>query len=47
MFGLIYKELLANKKQFLPVLFVTAFCSCFMVVPPIVSDMEQWEVNLT
>ena len=47
MFGLIYKELLANKKQFFPVLFVTAFCSFFMVVPPIVSDMEQWEVNLT
>ncbi len=47
MFGLLYKELLANKKQFLPVLFVTAFCSCLMVVPPIVSDLEEWEVNLT
>ena len=47
MFGLLYKELLANKKQFLPVLFVTAFCSCLMIVPPIVSDLEEWEVNLT
>ena len=47
MFGLLYKELLANKKQFLPVLFVIAFCSCLMIVPPIVSDLEEWEVNLT
>ena len=47
MFGLIYKELLANKKQLLPILIVTAFSSFFMIVPPIVSDMEEWEVNLT
>ena len=45
MFGLIYKELLANKKQLLPILIVTAFSSFFMIVPPIVSDMEEWEVN--
>lgn len=47
MFGLIYKELLANKKQFIPILIITAFASFFMAVPPIVSDMEEWEVNLT
>ena len=47
MFGLIYKELLANKKQLLPILIVTAFASFFIVIPPIVSDMEEWEVNLT
>ena len=47
MFGLIYKELLANKKQFIPILIVTAFASFFIVIPPIVSDMEEWEVNLT
>ena len=47
MFGLIYKELLANKQQFIPILIVTAFASFFIVIPPIVSDMEEWEVNLT
>lgn len=47
MFGLMYKEMIANKKQFIPILVVIAFASFFMVVPPILSDMTEWEVNLT
>lgn len=47
MFGLIYKEFIAIKKQFIPILIVTAFFSGVMVAAPIFSDLEEWEVNLT
>lgn len=46
MFGLIYKEIIANKKQFIPILVVTVFASLFMIIPPILEDIEGWEVNL-
>ncbi len=46
MFGLLYKEWLANKKQFIPIWIVTAFFSALMVIAPLASDLEGWEVNL-
>ena len=47
MLGLIYKEFIAIKKQFIPIFIVMLFFSGLIIVACISSYLEEWEVNLT
>ncbi len=47
MLGLIYKEFIAIRKQFIPIFIVMLFFSGLIIAAPVFSDLEEWEVNLT
>ena len=47
MLGLIYKEFIAIRKQFIPIFIVMLFFSGLIIVAYVSSDLEEWEVNLT